>query len=67
MEPEVKKAVEEFQCPGCTFGHNTECYEKSQWSESCGKHKAGTFISGGIGKVFLGMSKGFNRLGTKLK
>ena len=23
-----KKAIEEYQCPGCVCGSNTDCYEK---------------------------------------
>jgi hypothetical protein len=59
----IKNAVEEYQCPGCIVGCNASCYEKDKYSESCKKHSAGTLVSG-IGKIFLGMPTGFNRLGV---
>jgi len=58
----TKSAVEEYQCSGCISGSNTTCYEKSDYGTGCGSHSAGTFISN-IGKVFLGLPKGFNRVG----
>ena len=63
MEKKIKKAIEEYQCSGCISGHNTECFEKCDTGCGCGKHYAGTMILPGIGKIFLGMPKGFNRLG----
>jgi hypothetical protein len=62
MEDNIKFAVEEYQCPGCISGSNTSCYKKSNNSVSCGGHMAGTVILS-QGKIFLGMPKGFNRLG----
>jgi len=69
MKAIVKLAIEEYQCSGCVIGGNVQCYEKNSLSGiGCGKHFAGT-ESPGIGKFFLGMPKGFNRLGlyTNLK
>jgi hypothetical protein len=63
MEDNVKKAIEEYQCSGCMTGSNTECFEPCSTGIGCGKHYAGTMIFPGIGKIFLGLPKGFNRLG----
>ena len=62
MEKKIKKAIEEYQCSGCISGHNTECFEKCDTGIGCGKHYAGTLMIP-VGKFFLGMPKGFNRLG----
>ena len=61
MKPE--NAVIEYQCPGCVGGPFPECY-KSENSIECRNHVPGTLVSG-IGKVFLGLPRGFNRLGTQ--
>lgn len=58
----VKNAVEEYQCPGCINGSNTSCYEKDEYGVGCGKHDSGTMMSY-VGSIFLGMPKGFNRVG----
>ena len=56
--------VKEYQCPGCIVGcFENGCYKKEAFSVACEKHSAGTII-GGIGTIFLGMPKGFNRLGV---
>jgi hypothetical protein len=63
MENNVKNAVKEYQCSGCTSGNYETCFKKNENEGiGCGKHFAGTMILG-IGKIFLGMPKGFNRLG----
>ena len=63
MNTKIKNAVEEFQCSGCISGSNTSCYVNDNiMGVGCSKHLVGTRI-GGIGKIFLGMPKGFNRLG----
>lgn len=62
IEEIIKKAVEEYQCPGCVGGSDIECYEKSE-DFSCEKHVAGTMGFPQVGRIFLGMPKGFNRLG----
>ncbi len=61
MTPEIKKAVAEYQCLGCTCGSDPDCYEKGNNFE-CGKHVAGTIMMP-IGTIYLGMPKGFNRQG----
>ncbi len=61
MNRKIKKAVEEYQCPGCVCGSDTECFEEGE-SLSCGKHVTGT-TGIGIGKILLSMPKGFNRVG----
>jgi len=69
MDDKVKKAVNEYQCPGCSVGpyleHGCTAYGKRHWSESCNSHSAGTSIGLSIG-IFLGMPKGFNRTGVGL-
>ncbi|GAB4343138.1 MAG: hypothetical protein Kow0089_18730 [Desulfobulbaceae bacterium] len=62
VEQLVINAVETYQCPGCVHGSDISCYEKGD-SLACNKHVAGTTISF-IGRIFLGLPKGFNRLGV---
>ena len=63
MEEKLKSAVEKYQCAGCISGHDTTCFVASEVGGlGCGKHYSGTIIST-IGKIFLGLPKGFNRLG----
>jgi hypothetical protein len=62
MDEIQKKFIETYQCPGCVCGSDVSCFEVGNQLE-CGKHVAGTRISG-IGRVFLGMTKGFNLLGS---
>lgn len=57
----VMLAIKEYQCLGCVCGVDTECYLKSN-DLSCSKHVPGTMGSG-IGTFFLGMPKGFCRIG----
>ncbi len=67
MENKIKEAIESYQCVGCISGSNITCYSKSNTGGiGCGKHMSGTIISG-IGKIFLGLPKGFNRLGENKK
>lgn len=61
MTPE--EAVQEYQCPGCVGGPFPECYKLENGSVGCIKHCAGTMVAPGIGRIFLGLPKGFNRLG----
>jgi len=64
MEDKVEKAIEEYQCSGCTNGSSISCFSPNEnGGLGCGRHSAGTFVSS-IGKIFLGMPKGFNRLGV---
>ncbi len=63
MTDDIKKAIEEYQCPGCTNGSDTSCYEKGN-SLECAKHSAGTNMLG-KGWILLGMPRGFDRLGER--
>lgn len=65
MEKNVKKAVEEYQCTGCMNGSDTTCFKGDDMGSGCGSHYSGTMVLGGIGKLFLGLPKGFNRLGEQ--
>lgn len=65
MEAVEKKLsfVEEYQCPGCVVGMDSSCFEPDlENGVGCANHVCGTIFSG-IGHVFLGMPKGFNRRG----
>jgi hypothetical protein len=65
MEKKFKDAIEEYQCSGCMKGGDISCFKVNEAGGiGCGNHYAGTMISG-IGKIFLGMPKGFNRLGEQ--
>ncbi len=66
MKESIKKVVEKYQCCGCVCGSNIDCFEKSD-TLSCEKHCAGTRIYPMVGKVFLGLPTGFNRLGLQEK
>lgn len=69
MKDKIKFAVETYQCAGCVVGGDTSCFEQQDFSVGCKKHVAGTLVLPGVGTIFLGMPKGFNRLGvfTELK
>ena len=68
METKFKLAIEEYQCSGCVVGGDISCFESnSNGGIGCGKHHAGTMIFPGVGNIFLGMPKGFNRLGEYRK
>jgi hypothetical protein len=63
--------VKEFQCPGCTIGCDGEKFEAQTYPSEdgrpgirCSNHSAGTFLSG-VGQIFLGMPKGFSRVGPR--
>lgn len=64
METKIKLAIEEYQCIGCSLGSDVSCFKPYGAGLGCGNHNAGTFIPG-IGSIFLGMPKGFNRLGEQ--
>jgi len=64
MTPE--EAVQEYQCPGCVNGPYPDCYKTNE-NLACDAHCAGTMIAPGIGLIFLGLPKGFNRLGVSGK
>lgn len=63
MQENIKNAVEKYQCPGCVCGSDISCFEAMSYSKGCGRHVAGTLLMPHIGKIFLGMPKGFNRIG----
>ncbi len=59
-----KEAVQEYQYPGCMGGPFRDCYVADICNGlGCNKHSPGTRGSG-IGRFFLGMPKGFCRLGA---
>lgn len=65
MKTKIKNAIEEYQCSGCVCGSDTSCFENTDGTGiGCRKHHSGTIIMG-IGNIFLGMPKGFNRLGIQ--
>jgi len=67
MKKSIKSAIEEYQCSGCVSGCNISCFMKNEnGGVGCGKHHAGTMITG-IGSIFLGMPRGFDRLGENRK
>ena len=64
MTPE--EMISEFQCPGCTNGgapaSKCPAFElNSDYGHSCFSHSAGTFM-GGVGRIALGLPKGFNHM-----
>ena len=68
MTEEQKAMVEEFQCPGCTCGYKTDECDAFDFTDQpagcwCLGHSAGTIMLG-LGKIALGLPKGFNRVGT---
>ena len=63
MKKTIKSAIEAYQCSGCVCGNDVKCFKPNMnGGIGCGGHNAGTLISG-IGQIFLGLPKGFNRLG----
>ena len=60
MENKIKKAIKEYQCPGCVTGIGLDCYEKGTWEE-CKAHTIGT-LKLGVGWILLGMPRGFNHV-----
>ena len=65
---DYKKLVEKYLCPGCSHGSNINCFEH-KWNEKtvmCKNHSAGTFILG-VGRILLGLPKGFNRCGKSIE
>ena len=62
-----REMIEEFQCPGCVCGYRTsDCKafkpEVDEGMARCLGHVTGTSISG-IGRIALGLPKGFCRTG----
>lgn len=61
-----EKTIKEYQCSGCVLGEYPECYEQDHSGIGCKAHCAGT-IASGIGRLFLGLPTGFNRVGFNEK
>lgn len=64
MDKIQQMMIETYQCPGCCIGGDVECVETGHNLE-CSRHVPGT-IGGGIGIFFLGLPKGFCRLGVSV-
>ena len=62
MENFIKDIIEEYQCPGCVGGSDISCFKKADVGLQCDAHVAGIRMLG-AGRLFLGMPRGFNRLG----
>jgi hypothetical protein len=64
MDKQHAKAIQEYQCTGCFTGPFPHCYKKSEKGEGigCADHQPAT-IMGPAGLIFLGMPRGFCRLG----
>ena len=64
----VIEAVAQFQCPGCALGnHPDDCVacdirQDTVYGAQCRKHSAGTMLVPG-GMIYLGLPKGFNKVG----
>lgn len=63
----IQDMVEQFQCAGCTKGNSPDTCKSYSLIEEynysyCKNHSAGTFLLG-IGRIGLGLPKGFNRYG----
>lgn len=59
----MKDLISLYQCPGCMHGPDAEsCDALKLTDEGCATHRPGT-MGFGIGTFYLGMPKGFNRLG----
>jgi hypothetical protein len=64
MNKKIWEAIKEYQFPGCVSEYPTKTNVVQdgvgiEWSE----HVAGTLVMPYVGTIFLGMPKGFNRLG----
>jgi hypothetical protein len=62
-----KEMIEQFQCSGCVCGSNVSCGKFQFKTHSagdfyCSNQVAGTTLMPG-GKIYLGMPKGFNKVG----
>lgn len=65
MTSQEKEMIEEFQCPGCVCGSDTECVEFEEFEPNvfqCKKHCMGTMSFPG-GKFALGLPRGFCKEG----
>lgn len=63
MKNKIKKAIQEYQCSGCMDGGDMECFKiNTNSGVGCDAHYSGTTLIP-MGKIFLGLPKGFCRLG----
>jgi len=62
---EMNIEVVDYQCVGCVYDRSVDCFEQGDIGIGCKDHHAGTMMVG-IGKLLLGMPKGFNRIGPYL-
>ena len=65
MKKEFEIAIKDYQCLGCILGPYPDCFEPNDSGVGCGKHHAGTMAMPHIGRLFLGLPKGFCRLGPQ--
>lgn len=69
LSKKAKKAIKEYQCTGCIDGQPFLCYQNVSSSNpgiECTRHIPATMISN-IGIIYLGLPKGFNRVGLEQK
>lgn len=64
MENQINSCVKEYQCCGCVSCDSPSCFKNADYGIGCGSHRPGTIIMG-RGALFLGLPKGFNRLGNQ--
>ena len=65
MKDKIKKAVQEYQCTGCVSDWEDNCYKRTDENNAaCLNHQPGTLIIPNVGRVYLGLPHGFNRLGS---
>lgn len=65
-----KQMIEEFQCPGCMHGPDTkDCAqfkpERDGSMAQCIGHVPATAVFPAVGRIVLGLPKGFNRVGSQ--
>lgn len=65
---ELKGVIEEYQCSGCAHGSDTDCgkFIQNGIKKECSNHSPGTIMYPG-GKIYLGMPKGFNKVGPYIE
>lgn len=67
MNDTQREMIMNFQCPGCSADcvscSNCDFDDLGNGMFRCSNHSAGT-IMGGVGKIALGLPKGFNKVGA---
>lgn len=63
MKEELVAAIKDYQCAGCISGPYPSCFKSNDIGGGCEKQYVGTTVIPQIGKIFLGLSKGFCRIG----